>query len=99
MNMFGRGNDNSENDAPPQQLEFPALVIYEVLTSKGDWENVAGHNCQVTEGHLIIMRGVFINEECTQPGAVPAGFYAPGEWVRVKTDYKGFERKSELAIH
>lgn len=99
MNMFGRGNENPGNDDQPQRLEFPALVIYEVLTGKGEWEKVAGHNCQVTEGHLIIMRGVFINEECTQPGAVPAMFYAPGEWKRVKTDYTGFERRSELAIN
>jgi hypothetical protein len=99
MNMFGRNNENQQENEAPQRMEFPEPVIYEVLTSSGEWEKVVGHNCQVVEGHLIIMRGVFVNEECTQPGAVPAGFFAPGEWRRAKTDYQGFQRKSDLAIN
>lgn len=96
--MFGRGQDQ-ESGAEKPAISFPEMQEFEVKKENGEWETVKGHNCQIADGCLMIFRGVFINEDCTQPSAVPAGFFAPGEWKRVKTDYKGFERKSELAIH
>jgi hypothetical protein len=108
MNMFGRGPEQSGGQSGgKQQIEFPELQEFEVMMVRYDsaqgnvttWEKVQGHNAQIVDGCLMIFRGIFIDENCTQPSAVPAGFYAPGEWRRCKTDYQGFQRKSELAIH
>jgi len=101
MGLFDKGLGNT-TDAPQQQqrqqVQFPDLITYEVFTDQGKWEQVAGHNAQVVEGHLLIFRGVCIDEAYTQASAVPTGFFAPGKWTRCRTNYMGCPKPSDLAI-
>lgn len=102
--MFGRNNDNNDGGAEQSQqpmISLPDLIEYTVklLHGKGE-EKVVGHLAQTPDsGGLNILRAVFVDEGCTQPGTVVAAFYAPGMWFSVKADYVGYERQSALAIH
>lgn len=98
MNMFGRGPGTEQS--APEPLEIPELVDFQIKRTNGKWETVKGHGIQVAQnGYLTVVRAVFIDEECRQPSPMGTFGLAPSEWVEWKTDYAGYQPKSELAIH
>lgn len=104
--MFNRREEQEPQMPPPQ--EIPELAEFEVETYRFNadgpdeykWVKIQGHGVQVTQsGALYVIRAIFIDEECRQPGPITTHVFAPGEWRRVKTNYEGYKPKSELAIH